>query len=207
VVLLNEKATMSKINSELIGKKLQNKIISGKTELFIYFSGHGLPNVQEKLPYLAPFECDRNEIKQTAISLNDLFQKFNDFKARSITVVIDACFSGQPKGRPENNLFAAKPAFIQVKSPELLIDNAAVFYSSAGDQISSWMQNEKHSIFTYYFLKGLQGAADGNQDNQISLEEMDSYLQSKVPEEARRQSREQTPQVIGKDKNRILVKY
>jgi hypothetical protein len=56
----------------------------------------------------------------------------------------------------------------------------------------------RHSLFTYYFLRGLRGEADGNHDRSISLGEFKDYLDENVTYMARRlSSREQTPQVTG----------
>jgi len=58
-------------------------------------------------------------------------------------------------------------------------------------------------LFTYFVLKGLQGAADLNRDGAITIGEMEQYIQDEniaVPYFSRREfQRLQTPQVIGKD--------
>ena len=44
------------------------------------------------------------------------------------------------------------------------------------NQISSWYRDQKHSLFTYYFLKALQGDADFLTNvyiNQYSIAEME----------------------------------
>jgi hypothetical protein len=206
-LLLNEEATLSNIRKELFGKKLENRIVDGETDLFVFFSGHGFPNISKKAMYIAPYDCDKTDIDQTGIALNELFQKLKNLKVRNLSVVLDACFSGYEKGNPDKFLIAAKPAVLVIKSPELLIRNSAVFYSSSSEQVSSWIQEKKHSIFTYYFLKGLQGDADADRNGEISIGEMKSYLSSKVPVEARRLGIEQTPQVQVLEESRVLVKY
>jgi hypothetical protein len=209
VLLLNEEATLSKIRTELLGKKLEKRIVDGATDLFVFFSGHGFPNISEKAMYFAPYDCDKTDIEQTGIALNEIFQKLEKLKLRNLNVVLDACFSGYEKGHPDKFLIAAKPAALVIKSPELLMQNSALFYSSSNDQVSSWIQEKKHGIFTYYFLKGLQGDADADGNREISIKEMELYLSSKVPREARNLGIEQTPQVKARDeyKSRIIVKY
>ena len=65
----------------------------------------------------------------------------------------------------------------------------------------------KHSLFTYYFLKALQGKGDLDKDNKLTIGEIKNYINENVPYMARRlNSREQTPQVIG-DENKVLIKY
>jgi len=56
----------------------------------------------------------------------------------------------------------------------------------------------RHSLFTYYFLKGLQGAADERGDGKITVAEMDAYLKKNVPYMAQRLGgNEQTPVITG----------
>lgn len=207
VLLTNENATFTKTRAALLGKTLESKMKEGESDVFIFYSGHGLPNVQNKKPYLAPYDCDKGEIQFTAISMSDVFEKLRSLKAKSVTVVIDACFSGQPKGKSQEFLFAAKPILLVLESPELLLTNGTTIYSSSGEEMSSWIQDAKHSIMTYYFLKGLQGEADGNDNKEITIEEIEKYLTKEVPSEAKRQKLQQTPQVKAIDKSRVLVKY
>ena len=82
-----------------------------------------------------------------------------------------------------------------------------IFTSATGTQIASWYPDQSHSLFTYYFLKGLQGAANANRDRSLSLEEMQTYLQEQVPYQARRmKNRTQTPEVFGQSDN-VLLSY
>jgi hypothetical protein len=60
-----------------------------------------------------------------------------------------------------------------------------VWSSSTENQLSNWYPEKKHGLFTFFFLKGLQGAADANGDRRITAEEMEKYLNENVPEKAR----------------------
>jgi len=206
-LLINDKATLSNIGKELLGKILINKIVDNKTDLLVYFSGHGIPNVETKMPYLAPYDCDRSDLEYTAILLEKIFRELQKLNTRSTFIIIDACFSGNPKGNKDEFLFSAKPVYIETKSPELTLNNGAVFYSSTGDQISTWIDEKKHSIYSYFLMKGLQGIADKNGDNQISINEIKKYLENNVPVAARNKFIDQEPQVITKNYNRILISY
>jgi hypothetical protein len=207
VSLLNEEGTLSNIRKELLGNRLAARVVAGKTDLFVFFSGHGFPNLTEKAMYIAPYDCDKKDIDQTGVSLNELFQKFKSLNPRSVTVILDACFSGYEKGRPDRFLLAAKPVSLVIESPELMMPGSMVFYSSSADQISSWIQEKKHSVFTYYLLRGLQGDADTDKNNEITVGELELYLAQKVPGEARKLGIEQTPQVRTSDKQKVVLKY
>jgi len=86
-------------------------------------------------------------------------------------------------------------------------ENTVVFTSAGGDQVSSWYLEKKHSLFTYYFLKALQGEGDLNQDKKLTVGEIKEYVNENVPYMARRlNNREQTPQVTG-DENKVILEY
>lgn len=206
-LLINEKATLANIGKELLGKRLKNKIKDNKTDLLVYFSGHGVPNTENKKPYLAPYDCDRYDLEYTAISLEKIFKKLQELKTRNTLIIIDACFTGNPKGNKDEFLFSAKPVYTEISSPELTVKNGVVFYSSDGDQMSTWIDEKKHSVFSYYFMKGLQGYADKNGDNKISINEIKKYLEDKVPSAAKKKYIDQEPQVITKNYNKILIRY
>lgn len=65
-------------------------------------------------------------------------------------------------------------------------------------------------MFTYFFLKGLQEAADFNGDKRVTVGEIERFLTDPtngVPYWSNRKfQRPQTPVVTG-DKDRVLVKY
>ena len=77
----------------------------------------------------------------------------------------------------------------------------------SGSEISSSSEQKKHGIFTYYFLKGLNGDADGNSDRSITATEMNKYLNKHVPGQAKTMGREQHPQLLGSDLNRTILSY
>jgi uncharacterized caspase-like protein len=83
-----------------------------------------------------------------------------------------------------------------VDSPVVSSENLTVFTAAAGNQISSAYQEKRHGLFTYFFLKGLQGEADLNTDGVISLRELDGYVRNQVQTVARRKNVDQTPQIL-----------
>ena len=74
-------------------------------------------------------------------------------------------------------------------------------------QVSSWYPEKKHSLFTYYFLKALQGDADKDDNKKLTIREIREYIDDNVTYLARRlNNREQTPEVSG-DINTVFVEY
>jgi uncharacterized caspase-like protein len=55
--------------------------------------------------------------------------------------------------------------------------------------------DQGHGLFTYYFLKGLNGAARAS-DAGVTVQALYDYLAPNVEDAARRDNREQSPQLL-----------
>lgn len=64
--------------------------------------------------------------------------------------------------------------------------------ASESNQITSTLNKKGHGLFTYYLLKGLNGAAKDS-SGKVTLKGLYDYLTPKVQDEAGRQNRDQTP--------------
>ena len=184
--------------------ELYNLIREHKSDVFIYYVGHGAPDIDTKEAYLVPADCDPNYVKLNGYPLSLFYKNLSKLPAKNITVVIDACFSGcSEHGMLVASASPLVPTLIEEKKPA----SAVIFTASTGDQIASWYPDQAHSLFTYYFLKGLRGEADHNADRKITCGELYDYVREEVKYYAKRLfGREQTPTFWG-DRNRILVEY
>jgi uncharacterized caspase-like protein len=54
-----------------------------------------------------------------------------------------------------------------------------------------------HGLFTYYLVQGLQGAADGNRDGIVSLQELYEYVEREVSTRSRQLGGNQHPIMKG----------
>lgn len=174
------------------------------SDVFIFYAGHGAPEIDTKKTYLVPHDVDPN-YATTGYSLEELYVNLGQMKVRSITVVMDACFSG---GTRDNQalLVDARPLSIGIDNG-VVMENTIVFCAASGSEISSAYKQKNHGIFTYFFLKGLGGGADGNHDKEITVSEMQQYLSEHVSAQARKMGREQNPQLLGSDRSRVLLRY
>ncbi len=175
--------------------KLYNWVRSNRSDVFIYYSGHGAPDMKNKKAYFMPSNSDPNYVRIDGYPLEVFYKNLNNIPAKSITVVLDACFSGgSQKGMI---LQEASPMYIEVEYP-LYGNKVNLITSATGAQISSWYPRGNHSLFTYYFLRAMRGEADKNRDRNITLREVHQYLNDNVPYMARRiYGREQTPTMKG----------
>jgi hypothetical protein len=207
IELYDEKATISKIKDSL--NRGLKSMIKANSDVFIYFSGHGLPDANTKEPYLATYDMVPVNPIDTAYRMKDFYGNLETLKVRNVTIVLDACFSGMTDSASERELpliRSASPAYIDVSNPLLKLRDAIVFTSSSAKQIASWYHAKQHGLFTYYFLQGLRGKADFDGSGVITAADMEKYLCAVVPQEAMKlYSREQMPDVFG-NKALILVK-
>lgn len=185
--------------------RLYNLVKKDKSDVFVYYSGHGAPDIQENAGYFVPVDCDPSLVKFNGYSMNTFYQNLSKLPYRSLTVVIDACFSGSS----DKGTLLAQTSLARIKSEtgKLNDPNAVVLTAATGDQVASWYPDQYHSLFTYYFLKALQGAANVDRNKELTLEELRIYLDEEVPYMARRlKNRIQTPEINGQG-GKIIVQY
>lgn len=176
--------------------------VKSATDVYVYYSGHGLPTQDGQGLYLLPPRADRDFISRTAIQFQEINADLQAARPKSVTIFMDACYSGQARSG-ETLVANARPVTLKAEK-KLFPDNFTVITASQADQISSSSPDLKHGIFSYYLMKGMEGDADTNKDGKITLGEMQTYLVENVGRQAAMMSRKQEPQLIG-DAGRVLV--
>ena len=183
--------------------RLSDFVKPGRSDVWVYYSGHGAPDASAKRAYLMPVDADANRLALTGLSVDMLYDNLSKIGARHVTVVLDACFSGA-SGSGQMLITAASPIGIQVNDPSAAFaggGGATIIAAAEGQQLANWHTDQQHGMLTYFLLKGLQGSADANADGAITVTEMQRWLTDRtdgVPYEARRQhGRDQTPMVWG----------
>jgi hypothetical protein len=176
--------------------------VKSTTDVYVFYSGHGLPTQDGSGLYWLPQRANRDLISKTGILLSEVNSDIQASKPKSVTIFMDACYSGQARGG-ETLVASARP--IALKSqPTTFPSNFTVISASQADQISSSSPELQHGIFSYYLMRGMEGEADLNKDGKITLDETQQYLSENVGRHARTMNRQQEPQVIG-DGARVLV--
>jgi hypothetical protein len=182
---------------------LPTRVNKNTTDVYVFYSGHGLPSEDGGSLYFLPHEVDRDLLERTAITQKEVVQAIQRTTPKSVTMFIDSCYSGQ--SRTGTSLLAsARPISIAPKASTDFPPNFMVISASAPDQISSSSPELKHGIFSYYLMLGMEGEADVNKDGQITVGEMQTYLSQQVTRRAIGMNRTQSPQTTG-DLNRVLV--
>ncbi|MDA9165084.1 caspase family protein [Alphaproteobacteria bacterium] len=197
--LVNDKADLGEI-----GLAVQDWIARStkkdKTDIYIFFAGHGLASDDGKNMYLLPYDGRPRLLDKTALLRDELFKEIQQANPRSVTVFLDTCYSGTTRGT--DMLIASRPIFIAAKE-QSIPNNFTVFSAAAGDQTSKPLEEAKHGMFSYFLMKGMEGYADVNNDNKITAQELHNYVKENVTQQS---SGSQTPELQG-DTDRVLVQF
>ncbi|MFY0688420.1 MAG: caspase family protein [Cyclobacteriaceae bacterium] len=182
--------------------QLYNAVRADMSDVFIFYSGHGAPDVNTNTGYFVPVECNPQYINLTGYNSDVLFTNLSKIPAKSVTVAMDACFSGA------EILENVSPVGIQSKGFNS-VDNGVFISSSAGTQVSSWYTEKEHGMFTYFFLKAIQNRnADADKDGQLTANEIFRFVYEEVPYHARRfRNVDQTPTLQGSKRDQVVVSF
>jgi Caspase domain len=164
--------------------------VTADSRVFVFYSGHGAPDPATGAAYLVPYDGDPTFLQSSAYPVPRLLERLEALKAKETVVALDACFSGA--GGRSVIAKGARPLVV-VTAMANTSPKVSVLAASSSDEISGSLDEQGHGLFTYYLLKGLQGAADADGNGHVSLEELHAYVKKSVQREARRQNREQTP--------------
>jgi PBP1b-binding outer membrane lipoprotein LpoB len=194
VMLLNDRVTKADLEARF-ERWLPKQVGDNKdAEVFVYYGGHGAPDPNTNQAFLVPYNGDPAYLETSAYPLNRLYDTLGKLPAQTITVVMDSCFSGA--GGRSVIQKGARPMLIKVENPLVASRNMIVISAAAGNQISNALPEKRHGLFTYYFLKGLQGEADANKDGAVDVEELYAFMKPQVETAARRMNAEQSPQLL-----------
>ena len=163
------------------------QVTKDKTDVYVFYSGHGLPSPDGKSLYMLPQGVDKQFIEKTAVSQQEVIASLVASKPKSVTMFIDACYSGQTRSG-EMMIASVRPLAVKSEA-SVYPSNFTVITASSNDQYSSSSPELKHGIFSFYLMKGMEGDADGNKDGKITAGEMQEYLSDKVSRQAMSMSR------------------
>lgn len=130
-------------------------LTQGKAKFIFYYSGHGIPSEKDKTAYFIPTDGFPNELS-TCFNAQDLYTRFGNLNAKSVTVLLDACFSGMRRGS-ENAVLAARGVAIKPKRNRLT-GNVVVFSAASNDETAMAYRDMQHGMFTYHLLSQLKHA-------------------------------------------------
>ena len=86
--------------------------VRSSTDIYVFYSGHGLATDNGRSLYLIPYRADRDLIEKTAIRQDDINSYIQIAKPRSVTVFLDSCYSGLAR-TGESLLANARPVSVK----------------------------------------------------------------------------------------------
>ena len=218
MVMTDKEVTSMAMNTMFDGKRgrLSRMVTPGVTDVFVYYSGHGVPMENEdggQDVILIPYDVEKSWIKDYGFSLNRMYSELASLNAKSVTVILDACFSGgsRPSDKYKSESVANQKFVLldpaEMEQPWLNNPDFRVFTSSKGNQTSQGRDLSQSGLFTYYLAIGLQGDADKDSDGKVAMSELVEFVTVNVDKES---NGAQTPQFRSHDSNKaefVLEKY
>lgn len=193
ISLIDGDATKARIEGYLLQYIPAN--VNQDTTLYVYFAGHGAPDMKKGDPYLVPYDGDTRFIEQTGYKLKKFYNDLDNLSIQRSYVFLDSCFSGVANRAAEMLSKGSRPALIHVQNVNLKNNNVVSLSASSMGQTSNSYPETGHGLFTYYLLRALNGDADSDDDRWISIKEIFEYVNRNVSRVAKRIGAEQTPAI------------
>ena len=167
--------------------RLRRWVKPEQSDVTVFYSGHGMPAAGDDDALLLPVDADSAAPALNGYSIRMLLDNLADMNARTATVYLDACFSGQSAGGPL--LADASGLNVEIRTlPQRT--GLTVVTAAQADQVANWDHDSRHGLFSRHLLLGLSGVADttvlGDGDGAVTLGELAAYLDLEMGHAARR---------------------
>ncbi len=178
LLLTDEKATTAAVRN---GFQDFLKRRAGKNDtVVILIAGHGTVETPgSKDAFILTYDSDPQDLKSTALGMDELQALFEEqlSKVGRVLLFVDVCKAGtigtihnttvnsnvQQLGDIQGDLFgllASRPREVSLEGPQF---------------------GGGHGVFSYFVVKGLEGAADANKDGVVDADELIKYVSDQVP--------------------------
>ena len=186
---------------------LPTMVEEGDSNVYVYFAGHGLATADGEQAYLIPYDGNLENLRRTAIPRKEVIDVLKDLKAKSVTLFMDTCYSGTPKGG-NGTLVADSRGLRIVKKDNFssLPKNFTIFSAASNQQTASSHSSLENGLFSYWMMRGLGGEADINNDRKITNGELHAFIDKNVQKSAVSMGRKQHPQLIG-NKDKVIASW
>lgn len=181
--LRNEKAVKANILNALEDIKKKSK---EQDLLILYYAGHGVmsgESASDQEFFMVPSDVTQlygraDILKEKAISASLLKEYAQSINAQKQVFILDAC---QSAGALES---VTERGVAEEKAIAQLARSTGTFWitSTGSNQYASEFDKLGHGIFTYTLIEGIEGKADTNQDKKLTVRELSTYIENKVPE-------------------------
>jgi tetratricopeptide (TPR) repeat protein len=178
MLLTDEKATTAAVRNAF--QDFLKRRATKNDTVVILVAGHGTVETPgSKNAFILTYDADPQDLNSTALPMSELRALFEDQlkKVGRVLLFVDVCKAGaigsiqnttvsadvQHLGDVEGDLFgllASRPKEVSIEGPQF---------------------GGGHGVFSYYVMKGLEGAADDNKDGLVDANELIQYVSTQVP--------------------------
>lgn len=177
-LLLNDQATTAAVRN---GFQDFLKRRAGKNDtVVIVIAGHGTVEIPgSKNAFILTYDSDPEDLNSTALNMAEVRSLFEEqlSKVGRVLLFVDVCKAGTI-GSIQNTTVSADVQHLGDAQGDLfgLLASRPKEVSLEGPQFGGG-----HGAFSYYVVKGLQGAADANKDGVVDADELIKYVSDQVP--------------------------
>lgn len=164
-------ATLNNIKAEVTWLEKVIDAYGGSAKVIFYYAGHGIPDEKSCTAYLLPVDGYGSDVS-TGFALNSLYASLGKLPSQSVTVFLDACFSGAK--REGDMMASARGVAIRVREGQP-VGNMVVFSAAQNDETAYPYTDQQHGMFTYFLLKKLQQT-----QGEVSYRELSDYIVQEV---------------------------
>lgn len=184
-----ENASFNDMRIQLSWLKDVCEAFNGQASVILYFTGHGFPDQATDANYLLPTDGDSRYVT-SAYKIDDLYRNLGALNAQSVTVFLDACFSGTT--RDDKTMLTQGTHSVAYKVNMSQPQGKTVVFAAAQEKETAYPDNEQqHGMFTYYLLKKLQETK-----GDVTLRDLGTYVTTNVRQQSIvKNGKTQTPTV------------
>jgi protein O-mannosyl-transferase len=177
-LLINDQATTAAVRN---GFQDFLKRRAGKDDtVVILVAGHGTVEVPgSKNAFILTYDSDPQDLASTALPMTELSALFDEqlTKVGRVLLFVDVCKAGTI-GTIQNTSVSSNVQQLGDAQGDLfgLLASRPKEFSLEGPQFGGG-----HGVFSYFVVKGLEGAADFNKDGVVDADELIKYVSEQVP--------------------------
>lgn len=186
-------ATLNDMNHELDWLSQVVKAFDGEASVMVYYSGHGMPDENNKEAYLLPVDGYSTD-PGSGLSTKLLYDRLNSLQSKRTIVFLDACFSGAK--RDGSMMASSRGVALKVKN-EPVKGNLVVFSAAQGNETAYPYKGHQHGMFTYFLLDKLNQTG-----GRVTLGELSDYVTKQVKQNSILENgKSQTPVIAAASTN------
>lgn len=200
ILTCNTKTGRSQIGNAIA--KFKSKGIKKKDVLILFFSGHGKTTNafgDFDFGFLGSDGLENDEYNLLGYK-QDMVRHLDSVDCKKL-IFIDACRSGAAKGQKGDS-------FSEIQNRISATPNSMITISSSSAEQSSY-ENQKweNGAFTKVLVEGLNGKADKDNNEYITIQELATYLIEGVPMLVKEIGRVQIPRIANFKENLVPKEY